>query len=192
MTGLVYSELAIPGVLLVEQKVFSDPRGFFMETYHRQKYLDAGITGSFVQDNCSHSVCGVLRGLHYQLKYPQAKLVTVLRGSIFDVAVDIRRGSPTFGKWISQVISDVNRLQLYVPVGFAHGFCVLSEEADVLYKCTDLYHPDDDHGVLWCDPDLAIKWPKEHPSLSAKDGRLRTLSAIPHDELPSMARGPGR
>lgn len=184
MTRVVCRELAIPGVLLIEQKVFQDPRGFFMESYNREKYLEAGISESFAQDNCSHSLHGVLRGLHYQLKHPQAKLVTLLKGRILDVAVDIRRGSPTFGKWVSQVISDMDRRQLYIPKGFAHGFCVLSEEADVLYKCTDLYYPEDDHGVLWCDPDIGIEWPLEHPVLSAKDGKLRKLSEIPPDELP--------
>lgn len=184
MPSLACTELELPGVLLLEPKVFSDPRGFFMETYHRDKYVEAGIPGTFVQDNRSFSLRGVLRGLHYQLKHPQAKLVTVLKGKIFDVAVDIRRGSPTFGKWISQVLSDENRRQIYVPVGFAHGFCVLSDEADVLYKCTDLYFPDDDRGVTWCDPGINIAWPLAEPSLSTKDGRLPRLSEIPPEELP--------
>ena len=186
MTNLVCTELALPGVLLIEQKVFHDPRGFFMETYHCDKYREAGISGSFVQDNCSHSLHGVIRGLHYQLKHPQAKLVTVLKGQIFDVAVDIRSGSPTFGKWVSQILSEENRRQMYVPTGFAHVFCVLSEEADVLYKCTDIYFPGDDHGLIWCDPGIGIKWPIEHPALSIKDGNLRKLSAIPQDELPQF------
>ena len=187
MANLVCKELAIPGILLIEPRVFHDPRGFFMETYHRQKYAEAGMPGPFVQDNCSRSLNGVLRGLHYQLKKPQAKLVAVLRGRIFDVAVDIRRGSPTFGKWVSQVLAGEDRRQLYVPAGFAHGFCVLSEEADVLYKCTDLYHPEDDHGVLWCDPGIGIDWPLVNPVLSAKDSRLPSLSEIPPDKLPQLA-----
>lgn len=184
MTSLAVSKLAISGVLLIEPKVFLDSRGRFSEIYHQQRYEKAGIPGSFIQDNHSHSLQGVLRGLHYQLKHPQAKLVTVIRGSIFDVAVDIRRNSPTFGKWVSQILSDENHLQLYIPTGFAHGFCVMSREADVLYKCTDLYYPDDDCGVLWNDAGIGIKWPIEHPVLSAKDAVLPGLSAIPPGKLP--------
>jgi len=187
MNGLSYRELTLPGVLLIEQKAFHDPRGFFMEMHHQQKYRDIGITQSFVQDNYSHSLHNTLRGLHYQLKHPQAKLITVLRGTIYDVAVDIRRGSPTFGKWVGQTLADTCLQQLYIPTGFAHGFCVLSEEADVLYKCTDLYSPEDDHGVLWCDTDIGIQWPLAQPSLSTKDGRLRKLSEIPPTELPALA-----
>jgi len=188
MTQLVCRELAIPGVLLIEPKLFRDPRGFFLETYHRQKYLEAGIDGAFVQDNCSHSVRGVLRGLHYQLRHAQAKLVHVVLGTIFDVVVDIRKGSPTFGKWVSCTLSDQNRHQLYVPKGFAHGFCVMSDEADVVYKCSDNYDPSDERGVLWCDPGIGIKWPVPHPVLSPKDAVLRSLSDILPDELPSLGR----
>ena len=160
-------ETSIPGVLILVPDLFEDDRGFFQETYHREWYAEHGLTGVFVQDNHSHSRARVLRGLHYQLRRAQAKLVSVLRGSVFDVAVDIRTGSPTFGKWVGQVLSGENRLQLYIPEGFAHGFCVLGEEADVTYKCTDYYSREDDYGILWSDPGLAIDWPEKwiHPRL---------------------------
>jgi len=184
MTHFVCRELAIPGVLLLEPKVFGDQRGFFTETYHRDRYREAGISDTFVQDNCSLSLGGVLRGLHYQLRHAQAKLVWAVQGTIFDVVVDIRMGSPTFGKWVSCTLSEENHCQLYVPTGFAHGFCVLSEKAEVLYKCSDFYDPADDRGVSWCDPDIGINWPVSQPILSAKDSALRPLSGIPQAELP--------
>ena len=155
-----------------------------METYNEKRYRDLGLSTSFVQDNYSHSCRGTLRGLHYQLKQAQGKLVSVIWGEIFDVAVDIRRGSPTFGRWVGMVLSDKNRHQLYIPEGFAHGFCVLSEKADVMYKCTDFYAPDDDYGVNWADHEIGITWSQEAPLLSDKDAALRRLADIPESELP--------
>ena len=159
----------LPEVLLITPDVFRDGRGFFMETFNAHRYAEAGLKQTFVQDNYSHSQRNILRGLHYQLRHPQAKLVSVIWGTIFDVAVDVRRHSPSFGKWVGQVLSDENRCQLFIPEGFAHGFCVLSDTADVMYKCTDVYHPEDDRGILWSDPDIAIDWPVDTPILSPKD-----------------------
>ena len=175
---------SIPGVLIIEPQVFEDNRGFFMETYHRKKYGRAGLNLKFVQDNLSHSVQGTLRGLHYQLKHPQAKLVQVIKGAIFDVSVDIRRGSPSFGQWTGVHLSDENRRQVFVPEGFAHGFCVLSETADIIYKCTDLYTPDDEGGLLWSDPNLAIDWPITDPLLSDKDSQYPCLKDVAPEHLP--------
>ena len=181
-------KLAIPDVLLITPDVFPDPRGFFLESYHAERYRAAGVPGEFVQDNHSHSSRGTLRGLHFQLPHAQAKLLYVLRGEIFDVAVDVRRGSPTFGKWVSAVLSDQNKQQLFVPEGFAHGFCVTSEIVDVIYKCTDIYSPKDDHGVLWSDPSLGIPWPVKSPTLSKKDAQLPLLANIPEAHLPVYGR----
>jgi dTDP-4-dehydrorhamnose 3,5-epimerase len=175
----------IPGVLVFHPPVFRDPRGFFMETYHLQRYADAGLDACFVQDNYSHSCGGVLRGLHYQFPRVQGKLVSVVWGEIFDVAVDLRVGSPTFGRWVGEVLSDQNRCQLWIPEGFAHGFCVLSDKADVVYKCTGYYVASDDRGVLWSDPAIGIQWPRTAPLLSAKDGALLPLAAIPREHLPT-------
>ena len=158
-----------PEVLLIEPDVFPDPRGFFMETFHSIKYAEHGLPAVFLQDNHSRSSRGVLRGLHYQLKNPQGKLVRVVSGEVFDVAVDIRRGSPWFGKWVGAILSEENHRQMYVPPGFAHGFCTLSERADFLYKCTDLYAPGDEYGIAWDDPDVAVEWPQLDYSLSDKD-----------------------
>ncbi len=160
---------SLEGVLLIEPHVFGDNRGFFLETYNREKYEEAGIKHTFVQDNHSHSMRGTLRGLHYQLRHPQGKLVWVICGAIFDVAVDIRRGSRTFGKWLGIHLSAEDHRQVFIPGGFAHGFCVLSEQADVIYKCTDVYTPGDEYGIRWDDPDLAIDWPVQNPILSQKD-----------------------
>jgi dTDP-4-dehydrorhamnose 3,5-epimerase len=185
------SELtAIPGVIVFTPPVFKDSRGFFMELFHARRYGESGLRRPFVQDNLSRSCRGTLRGLHYQLHHPQSKLVSVLRGEIFDVAVDIRRGSPTFGRWVGEVLSDGNRRQLLVPEGFAHGFCVLSEEADVFYKCTDFYVPEDDRGVLWSDPATAIAWPVDQPIISERDRGHRPLSATPEDLLPRYESAP--
>jgi len=184
---LTVEPTAIPEVLVVSPPVFQDARGFFMETFHAEKYRRAGIDRRFVQDNYSHSCRGTLRGLHYQLRRPQAKLVAVIWGAIYDVAVDLRRGSPTFGRWVAQVLSDENRKQLFIPEGFAHGFCVLSDRADVLYKCADFYDPADDRGILWCDPRLAIQWPVAEPLLSEKDRRHPTLEQAPSAMLPLYA-----
>lgn len=161
--------LAIPDVILIEPKVFGDSRGFFMETYHQEKFRELGIDKPFVQDNHSKSAKGVLRGLHYQLVNPQGKLVRAIRGEILDVAVDVRKGSPTFGKWVAEVLSEENKRQLYVPEGFAHGFLVLSDIAEVTYKCTDLYAPQHEQGVLWSDPAIGIHWPLTDVQLSEKD-----------------------
>lgn len=173
----------LPGVMLIEPDVYRDKRGFFLETYHVGKYRAAGINGIFVQDNHSHSVRGTVRGLHAQRHRPQGKLVRVLRGEIFDVAVDIRRGSPTFRRWVGVRLSADNFRQIYVPPGFAHGFCALSEIADVEYKCTEPYDPADEFGVLWNDPELGISWPVREPLLSEKD---RTASRLAEmiDTLP--------
>ena len=175
---------AIPEVLLLTPKIHSDLRGFFMETFNEGVYSSVGVSDSFVQDNYSHSIGSVLRGLHYQLQHPQAKLVSVMWGEIFDVAVDIRIGSPTFGKWVGHVLSRTNRYQLYIPSGFAHGFCVLSKTADVMYKCTRYYVPEDDRGILWSDPEIAIEWPINNPIISQKDLAYSFLSRVPHGELP--------
>ncbi len=174
-------ETTLPGVLLVEPVVFRDPRGYFVETYHAQKYAEAGLGATFVQDNFSHSSRGTLRGLHYQLTKPQGKLLTVLSGAIFDVAVDIRKGSPTFGQWVGVELSQESHRQLYIPPGFAHGFCVISETAGVLYKCTDLYAPEDERGVLWNDPALNIAWPIDQPVLSKKDSAFASLRDMESD-----------
>ncbi|MDA3897870.1 MAG: dTDP-4-dehydrorhamnose 3,5-epimerase [Desulfobacteraceae bacterium] len=177
-------QLTIPGVLLIEPKCFEDSRGYFMETFHQQKYQTAGIDQAFVQDNHSHSSRGVLRGLHYQLKHPQGKLIYAVTGTIFDVAVDIRKGSPTYGQWTGAELSAKNKRQIYVPQGFAHGFVVLSESADIIYKCTDLYAPGDEYGVLWSDPDIGIDWPVENPILSQKDIENPKLNQISESYLP--------
>ncbi|MGE5193851.1 MAG: dTDP-4-dehydrorhamnose 3,5-epimerase [Deltaproteobacteria bacterium] len=163
------TELA--GVVVIEPKVFEDERGFFMETFHKQKFAAAGIDVEFVQDNHSRSRAGVLRGLHYQLVHPQGKLVRAVRGAILDVAVDLRRSAPTFGRWYGCELTESNRRQLYIPPGFAHGFCVVSDMAEVLYKCTELYHPDDERTLLWNDLALGIRWPVANPVVSAKDAR---------------------
>ena len=169
-----------PDVLLIEPDVFEDPRGFFMETYHVEKYAAAGLPTEYLQDNHSHSVRGVLRGLHYQLQHPQGKLVRAVNGEVLDVAVDIRKGSPHFGQWTSVVLSAENRRQLYVPPGFAHGYCTLSERADFLYKCTDIYTPSDEYGIAWDDPALAIDWPDVEILLSDKDKLYPVLSESEH------------
>jgi dTDP-4-dehydrorhamnose 3,5-epimerase len=171
-----FQRLEIPEVILVEPRVFADQRGFFLETYKHSDFTANGIPERLVQDNYSHSKRGVLRGLHYQ-RPPQAqgKLVMALKGEIFDVAVDIREGSPTYLHWVSAVLSDENLHLLYVPPGFAHGFCVLSPEADVLYQVTAEYSPSHDRGVIWNDPALAIDWPVAEPLLSPKDAALPTL-----------------
>jgi dTDP-4-dehydrorhamnose 3,5-epimerase len=176
------SETELPGVLLLEPKRFGDDRGFFMELFHEKRYAEAGIPGPFVQDNFSRSARGILRGLHFQQPQAQGKLVQVFAGAVYDVAVDIRRGSPTFGRWVGVELSADNRRQLWVPPGFAHGFCVLSESADFHYKCTDFYSPASEHGIAWNDPDLGIPWPVKSPLLSPKDSvapRLKDAPVLP-------------
>jgi dTDP-4-dehydrorhamnose 3,5-epimerase len=173
------SETELPGVLLLEPKRFGDDRGFFMELFHEKRYAEAGIPGPFVQDNFSRSAKGILRGLHFQQPHAQGKLVQVFAGAVYDVAVDIRRGSPTFGRWVGMELSADNRRQLWVPAGFAHGFCVLSESADFHYKCTDFYSPASEHGIAWNDPDLGIPWPVKSPLLSPKDSAAPRLKDAP-------------
>ena len=177
-------ETSLPGVLVVKPRLFTDPRGFFMETYRENVLASAGIRERFVQDNHSHSSCGVLRGLHYQLRTPQAKLCCVAQGDVLDIAVDIRVGSPNFGKWVGVVLSGENHLQLYIPRGFAHGFAVRSEVADFLYKCSGYYDVGDDRGVLWNDPGIGIDWQTPAPILSEKDKRYLPLAQIARDQLP--------
>ncbi len=172
------SKTPLEGVLIVEPKVFRDSRGMFCEVYSARRYEEHGITANFVQDNHSVSEKGVVRGLHYQINPGQAKLVRVSQGEVFDVVVDIRKGSHTYGKWWGIHLSGENNLQLYVPVGFAHGFCVLSESVEFLYKCSDYYSPENERGILWNDPDLAIDWPVENPIISEKDKVYPRLSEI--------------
>ena len=178
--------LPIPDVKLIKPRVFQDDRGFFLQSYHVEQYREAGIDAGFVQDNWSHSTRGVLRGLHYQLRHAQDKLVSVVRGEVFDVAVDIRRGSPTFGKWVGEILSEENRRQMYIPKGFAHGFLVLSETVDLTYKCSDFYAPGDEYGILWSDPAIGIDWPAEDCILSDKDRQLPVLGEIDDEVLPKF------
>ncbi len=169
---------ALPGVLIIEPKAFGDARGFFLETFQSERYAKAGITLPFVQDNHSRSQRGVLRGLHLQSNRPQGKLVSVSRGSVFDVAVDIDPQSATFGQYVGVELRDDNHLQLWIPPGYAHGFCVLSEVADFQYKCTDFYYPEDEAGIIWNDPDVNIAWPLDNPLLSEKDQQLPRLREL--------------
>ena len=174
-----FKKLSIPDVILIEPKSFSDDRGFFLESFKISEFVSNGINIKFVQDNISHSVSGVIRGLHFQ-KNPkaQAKLVTTVKGEIFDVAVDIRKNSPTYGKWISEILSEKNHNLLYIPEGFAHGFCVLSKEADVYYKVSNEYSPKDEDGIIWNDPDLNIEWPIPKPIVSSSDSKLPSFENL--------------
>jgi dTDP-4-dehydrorhamnose 3,5-epimerase len=175
-------ETALPGVLIIEPTVFGDARGFFAETYHEQRYREQGLDVTFVQDNQSRSRYGVLRGLHYQLTQPQGKLVRVSAGRVFDVAVDVRCGSAHFGQWVGVELDAESQRQLYIPPGFAHGFCVLSDYADFNYKCTDYYHPQSEQGIIWNDATVAIEWPlPQHDiQVSAKDAALLGLTEQPN------------
>lgn len=175
---------SIPGLVVIEPVVHGDERGFFMEAYSRSRYAEAGIPMEFVQDNISLSERGILRGLHLQHPHDQGKLCSVLQGEVFDVAVDVRVGSPTFGRWEGLLLSADNKKQFYVPPGFAHGFCVLSDRALFSYKCTDFYSAKDELGVCWNDPDIGIDWPVQSPRLSSKDQRNPRLADIPESELP--------
>jgi len=175
----------LPGVLVIEPEVHADGRGFFLETYHAARYSEHGIDGPFVQDNHSRSTGGTLRGLHLQVRRPQGKLVRVIEGEIFDVAVDVRRGSPTFGRWVAVSLSADNFRQCYIPEGFAHGFCVVTPIAQVEYKCTDLYDPDSEIGIAWNDPALAIPWPVRDPILSNRDRCHPTLAEVA-ERLPTL------
>lgn len=171
------------GVLKIKHPVYEDERGYFQELYHRDRALQNELNVNFVQDNVSKSRQGVLRGLHYQLHNPQGKLMQPVTGTIYDVAVDIREGSPTFGEWEAVILEEGTGEQLFVPEGFAHGFCVLSEDAHVMYKCTAVYDPEDDRGIRWNDPDLAVDWPVDSPILSEKDSNLSDLTEA---ELPTF------
>jgi len=171
-------QTALPGVLIIEPTVFGDTRGFFLESFQQQRYAEAGIDLPFVQDNHSRSRRGVLRGLHFQKTRPQGKLVSVTRGAVYDVAVDIDPASPTCGRFVGVELNDENHRQLWVPPGYAHGFCVLSEVVDFTYKCTDYYDPSDEGGLAWNDPEVAIPWPIENPQLSAKDQLNPTLREL--------------
>ncbi len=169
------TESRLKGVYLIKPQVYEDPRGFFFESYHRDRYKDQGIDVDFVQDNYARSTQGVLRGMHYQIKRGQAKLVWVPQGEVFDVAVDLRKDSPTFGQWDGYALSSKNKYQLFVPAGFAHGYCVISETADFAYKCSDYYFPEDEGGFIWNDPQVGVEWPIEDPVLSEKDQNHSTL-----------------
>jgi len=177
------TEVPLPGVLVIEPQIFGDPRGFFLETYSRERYCAAGIDVDFLQDNLSLSRRGVLRGLHFQNPTPQGKLVYVLQGAVFDVAVDIRRSSPTFGKWYGVTLSDDNKKQLWLPPGFAHGFCVTSETALFTYKCSAYYAPQNEHTIRYDDPEIAITWPIDAPLLSDKDRHAPGLAEIDNAAL---------
>jgi dTDP-4-dehydrorhamnose 3,5-epimerase len=181
------TKTALPDVLVIEPRVFGDDRGFFFETYSSARYAQAGIPGPFVQDNLSRSTRGVLRGLHMQHPSGQGKLVYVLEGEVFDVAVDVRVGSPTLRRWVGVTLSAQNKRQIYIPPGFAHGFCVTSETALFAYKCTDLYRPEHELGILWSDPDIAIPWPIQDPVLSGKDRAYPRLADVPESRLPRYA-----
>lgn len=184
-----FIETKIPDLYIIEPKVFGDSRGYFMESYNRNAFVEAGLKMEFVQDNESKSSKGVLRGLHFQTKHTQGKLVRVTKGEVFDVAVDLRKGSPTYGQWEGVLLSEENKRQFYVPEGFAHGFLVLSEEAIFNYKCTDFYAPEYDSGLLWNDKDVAIQWPLdgiEEILLSEKDKKQKTLKEL---DLPFTFKG---
>ena len=179
-------EATLPGVIVIEPKVFGDARGFFMETYQAERYREAGIPLDFVQDNHSRSAKGVLRGLHYQIEHAQGKLVYVTCGIVFDVAVDIRIGSPTYGQYYSHILSEENHRQMYIPPGFAHGFCVISDSADFVYKCTDYYYPEHERAIRWNDADIGIEWPLSDVSLSDKDAAAKPLAKIDKNDLPKF------
>ena len=180
----------IEDVKIIEPHLFADNRGYFLETYHLNRFKSAGLPDVFVQDNLSFSVKNTLRGLHFQTTRPQAKLVQVISGEIFDVAVDIRPTSPTFGRWVSVHLSEHNKRQVFIPEGFAHGFCVLSDSAYVVYKCSDFYDRDDEGGILWSDPAIGIDWPTTHPIVSTKDGRLPAMSDISPEKLYNPVKPP--
>ncbi|MFU8858990.1 MAG: dTDP-4-dehydrorhamnose 3,5-epimerase [Cyclonatronaceae bacterium] len=175
----------IPEVIVIKPRVYSDQRGFFAESYRKSYFRENGIDNDFVQDNLSRSTRGTIRGLHYQLINPQAKLVSVTRGRVLDVVVDVRKGSPTFGRYVTEELTSDNKWMLYVPEGFAHGFCVQSDEADFYYKCSDYYNPDGERGIAWNDPDIGIEWPvSDPPVLSERDSRLPRLNEMDDRDLP--------
>jgi len=180
-------ETSLPGVWEIRPKVLRDARGFFLETYHQAKFADLGIKDLFVQDNHSCSMKGTLRGLHYQLRHPQAKLCRVVQGEALDVTVDIRLGSPHFGRWTSVLLSAETHNQVYIPAGFAHGFLALSDTVQFLYKCSDFYDPKDEYGVLWNDPELRISWGESNPLISGKDAKYPTLARMAREFLPTYS-----
>jgi dTDP-4-dehydrorhamnose 3,5-epimerase len=184
MTSLKITETDLPGVLLLGPEIFRDPRGFLLEAYHAERYAEAGVDRRFVQDNRVWSRRGVVRGLHYQLRRPQGKLIYPVTGEIFDVAVDIRKGSPFFGRWFGARLSADECILMFIPEGFAHGYCVVSESAEVIYKCTDFYDPGDSHGILWDDPQIGIQWPVQEPVLSEQDRRCPLLGELSEGDLP--------
>ena len=171
--GFIFKKLSLPDVILIEPKVHYDYRGYFFEEFKKSEYISNGVSDSFIQENISHSKRGVIRGMHYQ-KNPkaQSKLVSVINGEIFDVALDIRKNSPTFGKWVGEILSNNNHRSIFIPEGFAHGFCVISEEADVIYKVNKEYSPNDERGIIWNDPSINISWPTQSPIISKKDEEL--------------------
>lgn len=177
-------ETSLPGVLELHPAIFRDARGLFIETYHRARFAELGIADHFVQDNLSRSAKHTLRGLHYQLRRPQAKLCWVAEGQALDVAVDIRIGSPNFGKWTSMILSAETHNQIYIPCGFAHGFLALTDTVQLLYKCSDFYDPADEHGIAWNDPRLSISWGVANPLISEKDSNLPRLADVPQEFLP--------
>lgn len=184
MGKFIFKQTEIEGVYIIEPTIFGDNRGYFMETYNYNEFKAAGLDMVFVQDNQSSSKKGVLRGLHFQKKYPQGKLVRVIKGAVFDVAVDIRQGSETYGKWVGDILSDENKKQIYIPEGFAHGFMVLSAEAEFCYKCTQFYHPEDEDGIAWDDSEIAINWPTaglDRIILSEKDKNRNKLCNIQYE-----------
>lgn len=183
-----FIETSLPGCVVIEPQVFGDARGFFYESYNEAKYREAGIDRRFVQSNVSRSARGVLRGLHYQWPHPQGKLVSVLEGEVYDVAVDIRRGSPTFGKWAGVMLTAENHRHFWIPEGFAHGFCVVSEHATFSYQCTDLYNREADGGVRWDDPAIGIDWPISSPLLSEKDAKAPLLAEVAESRLPEYRK----
>ena len=176
------TQTQLPGVTLIQSEIHGDARGFFTETYQSQRYREGGIDATFVQDNLSRSERGVLRGLHFQVEKPQGKLVSCPRGSVFDVAVDVDPSSSTFKQYVAVELNEENHLQMWIPPGYAHGFCVLSEVADFHYKCTEFYQPSLERGVFWNDPDIGIRWPVTSPTLSAKDGALPRLAELSHTQ----------
>ncbi len=178
---MIVERTGLPGVLVLTPRVLRDDRGFFLEAFNAREFAAAGLPTGFVQDNHSRSAAGVVRGLHYQLDHAQGKLVRVTRGAVFDVVADIRVGSPTFGRWVAVELSDREHRMVWIPPGFAHGFCALIDDTDVVYKCTEFYAPDDDRGVLWSDPDLAIRWPAIATRASAKDAGYLPLRATRKD-----------
>lgn len=177
MGNFTFNETTIKGVYIIDAKVYGDNRGYFMETYKESDFREAGMDYKFVQDNQSSSRKGVLRGLHFQKKHPQAKLVRVIKGEVFDVAVDLRKNSPTYGQWVGAVLSEENKKQFLIPRGFAHGFLVLSDYAEFTYKCDDLYHPEDEGGIMWNDPTIGIKWPEAGEIILSEKDKIQPLLA---------------